>query len=380
MKKTKSLSEVSKIIAGQSPKSEYYNSNGDGLPFFQGKADFGKIYPEVRYWCVKPTKIALKNDILISVRAPVGPTNIAKDKCCIGRGLMAIRANDDVLNYKFLLYYLRHFEPEWSLIETGSTFKAINKKVLESIQIPLPLLDEQQKIVEKLDRAQRLIDIDKEMLAKYDQLIQSIFLDMFGDPISNPKNWPIVALGNLLSKIGSGSTPRGGSKIYQEQGVKLIRSQNVYDWKLILEDVAYISPEIHSSMTRSKVQNGDVLLNITGASIGRVCNYKSNEEANVNQHVCILRPNPKRLISEYLVGLLSNQNYKKALLSSQSGGTREAYNFAQIKEFSVIYPPIELQEKFLQALELIAGEKNNLNHSLLMSTYLFNSIMNTSFN
>jgi type I restriction enzyme S subunit len=85
------LKDVAEIIAGQSPKSEFYNENGEGVPFFQGKADFGEDYPTVTTWCTKPKKMAKEGDMLFSVRAPVGPTNIAKVDCCIGRGLSAIR-------------------------------------------------------------------------------------------------------------------------------------------------------------------------------------------------------------------------------------------------------------------------------------------------
>ena len=105
----KKLKECCTIIAGQSPESKYYNSNGDGLPFFQGKADFGELYPSIRVYCSQPTKIAEKDDILLSVRAPVGPTNLAPCKVCIGRGLTAIRPSE-VLLTRYVLLFFRYFE------------------------------------------------------------------------------------------------------------------------------------------------------------------------------------------------------------------------------------------------------------------------------
>ena len=102
------LEEFAEINMGQSPESSSYNENKDGLPFFQGKADFGKINPKAKVWCNKPTKIAEKDDILMSVRAPVGDLNIANEKCCIGRGLAGIRANKTKCYYKFLYYFLNH--------------------------------------------------------------------------------------------------------------------------------------------------------------------------------------------------------------------------------------------------------------------------------
>ena len=139
-----SLKDVCEVIAGQSPPSSTYNKDGDGMPFFQGKADFGELYPTVRYWCNDPKKLAKPNDILFSVRAPVGPTNINKIEACIGRGIAAIRCKDIELNY--LLHYLRGNEVKIASLGTGSTFKAITIGTLKDIKIPLPPLYQQKKI------------------------------------------------------------------------------------------------------------------------------------------------------------------------------------------------------------------------------------------
>lgn len=139
------LGEVCEIIAGQSPPGETYRKHPEGPPFFQGKADFGLRYPVPRTWCVSPTKIALPGDILISVRAPVGPTNIADRECCIGRGLAAIRPGDQA-DRDFILAALRLFETTLVKLGSGSTFSAINRKDLENLIIPLPPIDEQKRI------------------------------------------------------------------------------------------------------------------------------------------------------------------------------------------------------------------------------------------
>jgi type I restriction enzyme S subunit len=136
---------------GQSPLSEYYNTEGDGLPFFQGKAEFGDFYPEAVKWCSKPGKIAGKDDILISVRAPVGPTNLAPSECCIGRGLAAIRPNGDIPN-KYLLYYLRSIENEIDSYGTGTTFRAISGKILKSLSVPIAPLEQQKRIVAEIEK------------------------------------------------------------------------------------------------------------------------------------------------------------------------------------------------------------------------------------
>lgn len=135
-----------------------------------------------------------------------------------------------------------------------------------------------------------------------------------------PDDWSQAKIDKLSSKVGSGVTPRGGSKAYSTSGVKFIRSQNVHFTGLKLSDVVYISQDIHESMSGSQLQDNDVLLNITGASIGR-CTFVPNGfgEANVNQHVCIIRPNEK-IESAYLSQWFSSDDGQNAIMTYQAGG------------------------------------------------------------
>ena len=119
-----SLEKISHIILGQSPPSSTYNTDGEGLPFYQGKLEFGKLYPTARKWCTAPKKIAEKGDVFISIRAPVGPTNICPEKSAVGRGLAAIRGLGGIDSF-FILYLLRGFENEIASRGTGTTFDAI---------------------------------------------------------------------------------------------------------------------------------------------------------------------------------------------------------------------------------------------------------------
>jgi len=162
------------LIMGQSPPGNTYNKDRHGLPFFQGKADFGNIYPEPSVWCAEPIRIAEPNDILLSVRAPVGPTNIAKEKCCIGRGLAAIRCKEE-LSYKYLIWILRHFEQQISLEGVGSTFNAIGKDDIKAISFPLPpTINEQMIIANKLESKMAEIESMRQSLFRQKEAIEAL--------------------------------------------------------------------------------------------------------------------------------------------------------------------------------------------------------------
>jgi len=170
---TKKLGDVAEVIMGQSPPSSSYNEQGEGLPFFQGKAEFGEIYPTPVKYCSSPSRIAEANDVLISVRAPVGNINIAREKSCVSRGLGALRAKKNILNQMFLFYFMKKNENNWSRLSTGSTFSAIKGSNLRNFEIPVPPLKIQKQIVAKLSAVQ---DYKKQLIeqkAKLKELFDS---------------------------------------------------------------------------------------------------------------------------------------------------------------------------------------------------------------
>ncbi|MDI6602549.1 MAG: restriction endonuclease subunit S [Patescibacteria group bacterium] len=165
--------KIAKIIMGQSPPSATYNTQGKGIPFLQGKAEFGEVFPKPAKWCTSPLKIAKKGDILISVRAPVGDVNLTPFQCCIGRGLAAIRVKSK-LNRDFLFNYLVLYKNRLEEEGTGSTFKAIRKDNLENFQIPLSPFHEQREIAEILQTVDKKIEIEQKKKALYEELFKSM--------------------------------------------------------------------------------------------------------------------------------------------------------------------------------------------------------------
>ena len=191
------------IIMGQSPPGESYNDEGKGLPFFQGKTDFGDYYPTPRKWCTSPKKISLPGDVIISVRAPVGPTNLTAEKCAIGRGLTILRPKTK-LQTKFLLYAVRSLENQISEMGKGSTFRAITKSDLVEIEIPYADPDIQKQVVTciegflaEISEAHRL---HKKIVADTNRLMDAVLAEVYPTTEKRiPESWGFLSLSDICA-------------------------------------------------------------------------------------------------------------------------------------------------------------------------------------
>ena len=199
------VGDVCTLVFGQSPSSDSYNADGDGLPFYQGNADFGKEHPKAKVWCNAPKKTARAGDILLSVRAPIGAVNTAEEVCCIGRGVAAVRPNPSKVNAVYLKQQLLARRALLESKGTGSTFKAVGKKVLTEFPVILYSLSEQEALARKLQTIQDNLRVADQKLFRLDLLVKSRFVEMFGDPASNPKRFPAKP-GSELFRLGNGKT------------------------------------------------------------------------------------------------------------------------------------------------------------------------------
>ena len=181
---------------------------------------------------------------------------------------------------------------------------------------------------------------------------------MFGNPVTNEKGWKQRQLGEITTKIGSGATPKGGKEAYQEEGITLIRSMNVHNGLFEYKELAHISEEQAEKLDNVTIEENDVLLNITGASVARSCVVPSKIlPARVNQHVCIIRCN-QCIVPEFLNKLLIDDNYQRLLWSiAEAGATREAITKQQVESLQIIMPPIELQEQFADFVHQVDKSK-----------------------
>ncbi|TXH67227.1 MAG: restriction endonuclease subunit S [Thiothrix sp.] len=293
-------------------------------------------------------KIVKKGAILLAMYgATVGRMAILGIDAATNQAVCSIVPDESKAFPKYVYYALLDKVPEFLRNAVGGAQPNINQGIIKETKIPLPPLAEQKRIAAILDKADAIRRKRQQAIQLADDFLRSVFLDMFGDPMTNPKGWEVKLLGAIATKIGSGSTPKGGKESYVSEGISLIRSLNIHDDRFLHKDLAFLTNEQAKQLSNVVVQANDVLLNITGASVCR-CTLVDNEvlPARVNQHVCIIRV--PSLSSSYLMHLIIAQSYKKYLLNiaTANGATREALTKEQIENLPIPIPPLEVQHKF----------------------------------
>ncbi len=348
--KYKALKEVAKITMGQSPDSSSYNENMDGLPFFQGNADFGELYPNERVWCNAPKKVAEPGDILISVRAPIGALNYAKNKCCIGRGLAAITIKDEAeRNYVFHLLKARNIDLNNQ--GTGSTFKAIGKSVLEELLVPQISQGEQKKCMNMMDLLELVIRKRREQIDDLDNLIKARFVEMFGDINLNSKRWLVQPLGDLCTIVRGGS-PRpieqflGGDVPWIKIG-DATESDGIY----LASTKEHI---IREGVKRSRlVKAGSLIFANCGVSLGfaRIITF----DGCIHDGWLALENIDERIDKVFLLQALNQMT--EHFREMAPAGTQPNLNTAIMKAYLQIIPPMSLQKEFIAFLKQVDKSK-----------------------
>lgn len=374
------LDELCIINMGQSPDSSTYNEDGNGLPFFQGNADFGVTYPVVRMWCSEPTKRAQIDDILISVRAPIGALNIANCECCIGRGLAALTVNKNSCIQKYLWYALSNKVEELNSKGTGSTFKAINKKILAETEIPLPSLDEQRKIAAVLDKVSDLIAKRRQQLDKLDELIKARFVEMFYNIDSNT-NWPVVTMADISTDMRTGPF---GSALHHDEfvetGIFVLGIDNAVENKFSYNRMRYITEEKYEQLKRYTVRPGDIIITIMG-TVGRSAVIPDNIPKAINtKHLACLTIDRSKAQPTFICSAFQmHPEIRQQLTGQAKGAIMDGLNLTIIKKIHFKLPPIEIQDKFVEFFNITEKTKTTISKSLEKLETLKKALMQEYF-
>ena len=368
------LKDVCAINMGQSPDSKSYNDTGDGVPFFQGNADFGARYPVTRKWCSEPTKMAAPNDILISVRAPIGAMNYARENCCIGRGLAALTPDKSKALPEFIFWLLKGKNAELNSKGTGSTFKAISRKVLEEIMIPEISLEKQIEFSEILERVYGVIQARKEELQKLDELIKARFVELFGDPRSNPFGFEKKMLKDTC-KVITGNTPSRAIAEYYGDYIEWIKTDNIVSGILNSTQATESLSEKGMNVGRTVEKDSILKACIAGsiASIGRVC--ITDRTVAFNQQINAVVPEQYNILFLYVLLQMS----KDYLVEDINMALKGILSKSKLEEKEFIIPPMDLQEQFSDFVKQVDKSKVKVQKALDETQKLFDSLMQQYF-
>lgn len=363
------LNECVELNMGQSPSSSTYNTLGNGIPFFQGNADFGEITPNVKYFCSEPIKIANKGDLLISVRAPIGALNFASEKCCIGRGLCSLSAKN-CCNIKYLFYILQYKKSELNAKGTGSTFKAINKQSLSETKIPLPPLEEQHKIASILDTVSEALKLRKQQLNELDLLVKSKFVEMFGGCTKE------VMIGDVIS-ICRGASPRPISTFITDNpdGVNWIKIGDVTENSLYITHTEEKITKEGAKKSRT-VHKGNFILS-NSMSFGRP--YILGIDGCVHDGWLILSNFSDTFDELYLYHALRSENIQHQFSSKVNGATVKNLNSDLVKTTYIKLPDMQEQMAFSNFVQTTDELKSEVQKSINQLQILFNSLMQQYF-
>ena len=356
------LKDIAEITMGQSPDSLSYNNVKRGLPFYQGNADFGELYPIAKTWCDAPKKTAKKNDILISVRAPIGAINYTSEFCCIGRGLAAITVEDDI-DRNYIYYFLKAKNSELINQGTGSTFKAIGRPVLEMLKVPA--ISEKQKIliIKSMDFLVDIIKLRKKELILLDELIKARFIEMFGTLDDPADEFEKATLKKLCNKITDGK--HGGCT--SEEGTQryFVGAREIYDDEVHYDTAPEINvEEFEKDYKRCNIEIGDFLIVNTGATIGKsaIASDERTEHTLLQKSVALLKIKKDKLNPVFLKWCY---RVNTRMYMVQSASAQPNLLLSKINGTVIYVPSIERQNQFADFVQQVDKSRFDIKKSII---------------
>lgn len=337
------LGQVAKVVAGQSPPGSSYNDAGIGMPFHQGKAEFGRVLiGEPTKWTTDPRRFAEKDDILMSVRAPVGPVNLATQRVCIGRGLAAIQPDKTRILTAYMFRILLNLQDQITG-NTGATFASINKSQIEDIQVPLPPIETQRDIVSEIENCQRVIDAARAVVENYRPRITV-------DP-----EWPLITLDKPGTfRIESGGTPTSSVKEYWNGGVPWITLIDLPSDNVVTEITSTertISKEgLQKSSAKILPENSVVVS--SRATIGRIGINRIPLATNQGFKNVVIE-DTMQAIPEYVAFALVD--LVPTMQAQASGATYKEITKSKFSQLRIPLPPLETQESIVAEIQAEQG-------------------------
>jgi type I restriction enzyme S subunit len=318
-----------------------------------------------------------KGDLLISWSATLGVYEWEKESAWLNQHIFKVVFDKENYDKNFFKYLISSSLKKMKEQVHGATMKHITKKRFDAFQIPLPPLETQKKIAAILDAADALRQKTRQIIQEYDQLAQAIFLDMFGDPVTNPMGWEVKKLDDTSLKVTDGEH---GTVERLKKGKMYLMAKNVGNGGLNLNEVSYISEDDHTRIyKRCNPEEGDLLLVCVGATIGRCCLVPRIEQFSLARSVALIKPNKTEIDSSFLIYQFKHERFQNQIMNRRNTSAQAGLYIGQIKKLDVIIPPFSIQTQFSEKIALIEHQKELAKNSLAESEDLFNALLQKAF-
>ena len=381
----KKLNELCEINIGKTPsrnKSEYWGEGSSWLSISDLKDKFiTKTKEEITSMAISACnmKIVPKDTVVMSFKLSIGKTAILKEDMYTNEAIANFPIKNNSLIPEYLYYAIKTLN--FDNTDRAVMGATLNKAKLNELRIPYCEINKQKEIVEVLNKSQELIDKRKKQIEELDELVKSQFIEMFGDPITNPKNIEQVYLKDLSKLITKGASPnwQGIDYVDDETQTLFVTSENVREGYIDLSKKKFLMDAFNEKQKRSVLQNGDFLINIVGASIGRAAQFNLDIKANINQAVALVRLKDGVINDKYLLTYLNSPKALKMYESMQVSVARANLSLQNINDLEILLPPIELQNKFADFVKQVDKLKFEMEKSLKELEDNFNSLMQKAF-
>ena len=378
----KKLGEVCTIERGGSPRpiNDYRTDSEDGINWIKiGDAQEASKYitstkEKIKPEGVKKSRFVHKGDFILSNSMSFGRPYILKVDGCIHDGWLVIHDNNDIFIKDYLYYLLANptMYAKFSQLAVGGVVNNLNSSLVRKVEITIPPKSTQLAIVSELDKINELIRLKKEQLKDFDNLAQSLFYEMFGDPVENEKGWEVKKLGDICDKISNGYNAKLEEGTYKSEGIMYFRCQNVWRNHFDYSDLVYIDDYTNQKMKSSSLKHNDLLItkigriNTENSSLGRVSLYEGEDDkANLSGNLCFARLKKDAAIHKFILYILISNQFRNYIRRTTVGGIdKRALNVRQISSFPIISPPLSLQRLFAQRIEQIEREKSEVQKSI----------------
>jgi type I restriction enzyme S subunit len=380
---TQRLDAVADITMGQAPEGESYNLDGEGLPLIAGAGDFGELHPKPKKFTTAPGKTCQAGDVILGIRATIGEKVLADGTYCLGRGVASLRAKSG-LDERYLWHWLTHNASTLAAKAKGATFKQVNREDIGELRIALPPLPEQRRIAKILDKADALRTKRRAALSQLDTLTQSIFLDMFGDPLSNPKRFPIRTLAEFYvnrvdgTKCGPFGTALKKNELVSD-GIPVWNMDNIDPaGRMVLPFRMWIPERKYRRLEAYAVTDGDVIVSRAG-TVGKMCVISAGGMRSIiSTNLIRLRLGPD-LLPVYFVSLMTYCKSRVGRLKTGADGAFTHMSTAILDTLRFPYPPLNMQSQFAAIAETIESHKSKHVVQLTELDTLFDSLRECAF-